>query len=222
MQSDTTGWMGNAGAGFAFTKNDQEIIQVNINAHIQYKTKKDLWLLLADHGFLKSGSEKLISSSFVHLRYNYKISKWLRWEALAQVQNNYVTLIDARYLAGTGPRFKVFDSRHFKLYAACLFMYEHERERTSPVVLHNDFRNSSYISFTILPGNNIELISTTFYQPLVNKIKDTRILNQSVMKLKTGKHFWFSLLWNYLHDRFPAGDAPKTTYNFSMGINYEF
>ncbi len=27
---------------------------------------------------------------------------------------------------------------------------------------------------------------------------------------------------NSLYDRFPAGNASKTTYNFSMGVNYEF
>ncbi|MEI9910704.1 MAG: DUF481 domain-containing protein [Bacteroidota bacterium] len=222
MQSDTTGWKGNAGSSFSFTKNEEEITQITLNAHLQYKTKKSLWLILADYGFLKAGSEKFIANSFGHLRYNYKINSWLRWEAFAQAQKNYVTQIDARYLAGAGPRFKLFDSKQFRLYATTLFMYEHEKERTIPVVKHHDVRNSSYISFTLLPANNIEIISTTFYQPLLKEIKDARILNQSVVKIKTGNHFWISLLWNYLYDSFPAGDAPKTTYNFSMGLNYEF
>lgn len=222
MQSDTTGWMGNAGASFAFTKYVEEVTLINLHAHLQYKTKKSLWLILGDYGFLKGGGEKFIANSFGHIRFNHKINAWLRWEAFAQVQNNYITQIDARYLFGTGPRFKIFDTKHFRLYAASLLMYEHEKERTKPVVIHNDIRNSSYISFTILPDDNIEIISTTFYQPLLKEIKDARILNQSLMKIKTGKHFWVSVLWNSLHDRFPAGNAPKTTYNFSMGVNYEF
>jgi hypothetical protein len=213
---------GNAGGSFSFTKNEEEITQITLNAHLQYKTKKSLWLILVDYGFLKAGSEKFIANSFGHLRYNHKINTWLRWEIFAQAQKNYVTQIDVRYLAGAGPRFKLFDSKQLQLYAATLFMYEHEKERTIPIVKHNDARNSSYISFTLLPATNIEIISTTFYQPLLKEIKDARISNQSVVKIKTGNHFWISLLWNYLHDSFPAGDAPKTTYNFSMGLNYEF
>lgn len=222
MQSDTIGWMGNAGASFAFTKNEQNIVQANANAHIQYKTKKDLWLILADYGLLKGGSEKLISSSFAHLRYNHRINQWLKWEVFTQIQRNYVTLIDVRYLAGMGPRFKIFGTKHFKLYTACLFMYEHEKERSTPSVIHNNLRNSSYVSFNIIPAPNIEIISTTFYQPLLKQLSDSRIFNQSAFKVKTGKHVGFAFLWNYLHDRFPAGDAPKTTYDFSMGVNYEF
>jgi hypothetical protein len=222
MQSDTSGWKGNAGSVFSFIKNKETITQINLYAHLQYKTKKDLWLILLDYGFLKGGNEKFVSNSFGHLRYNHKLNKWLRWEVFAQAQNNYVTNIDARYLAGTGPRFKLVDSKFFRLYTASLLMYEYEKERTMPVIIHHDIRNSSYISFTIIPDDNIEIISTTFYQPLIKQLKDARILNQSVVKIKTGKHLGLSLLWNYLHDRFPAGNAPKTTYNFSMGLNYEF
>jgi hypothetical protein len=222
MQSDSLGWKGRAGTSFSFVKNVQEVILINIYAHLQLKTKKDLWLILADYGFLKGGGEKFVANSFGHLRYNHKVNSWLRWEIFAQAQNNYVTQIDARYLVGTGPRFKLFDTKFFRLYTASLFMYEHEKERTSPAIFHNDVRNSSYISFTILPDDNVEIISTTFYQPLLKEIKDSRILNQVVVKVQTSKFFSVSLRWNYLHDRFPAGDAPKTTYNFSMGVDCDF
>lgn len=222
MQSDTLGWKGRAGTSFSFVKNVQEIIIININAHLQLKTKKSLWLILADYGFLKGGGEKFVANSFGHLRYNHKVNPWLRWEVFGQAQNNVVTQIDARFLLGTGPRFKIFDTRFFRLYTACLFMYEHEKERTDPAVIHNDIRNSSYISFTILPDDNMEIISTTFYQPLLNEIKDSRLLNQVAVRVKTSKHFSVSLQWNYLHDRFPAGTAPQTTYYFGMGVDCDF
>jgi hypothetical protein len=101
-------------------------------------------------------------------------------------------------------------------------MYEYEKERIKPAVSHSDIRNSSYISFTILPADNVEIISTTFYQPLLKEIKDFRVLNQFVVRVQTSKLFSISLRWNYLHDRFPAGNAPKTTYNFSMGVDCDF
>jgi hypothetical protein len=101
-------------------------------------------------------------------------------------------------------------------------MYEYEKERTTPTVYHNDIRNSSYVSFTIKLDNSLELISTTFYQPLPKKMSDFRILNESLLRARTGKHFAISIEWNYLHDRFPAGNAPKTTYDLGMGIQYDF
>jgi hypothetical protein len=136
-------------------------------------------------------------------------------------QNNVITQIDSRFLLGTGPRFKLSQKKLFHLYVGCLFMYEREIERTIPKITHSDIRNSSYISFTWLPKDFLEVISTTYLQPRVNKLSDYRILNQLSFKIKATPHFSLSLKWNYLHDRFPAGTAPRSTYLFATGINYE-
>lgn len=222
MQSDTVGWKGRAGTAVSLTDNGGKVTFIDIYAHVQYKSLKDLWLILTDYNFLKAGGQKFIKSSFAHLRYNRKLNGWLRWEVFGQSQDNYVTRIDVRYLVGTGPRFKLFDTKMFRLYTACLFMYEYEKELTTPAVIHNDIRNSSYISFTFLPDKNVEIISTTFYQPLLGKFSDYRILNQAVLRIKANKHFGASFNWNYLYDRFPAADVPNTTYTFTMGLDYEF
>ena len=100
-------------------------------------------------------------------------------------------------------------------------MYEREKEKANPVILHNDLRNSSYLSFTWLPRQNIEVVSTTYFQPLLKKFSDYRLMNQVTFNLKATEHFGLSVKWNYLHDRFPAGTAPRTTYNFATGISYE-
>jgi hypothetical protein len=197
-------------------------MQINFRSHVQYKTAKDIWLIIGNYGFLKAGGEKFVKYRFSHLRFNHKLNGWLRWEIFAQAQDNYITNIDARYLFGTGPRFKLADTKSFHLYIASLFMYEYEKERTTPAIFHNDIRNSSYISFTIRLNEIMELISTTFYQPLLKKMSDFRILNETSLRVKAGKHFGFGIEWNYLHDRFPAGDSPKTTYDLSMGVQYDF
>lgn len=224
MQSDTTGWMGSAGASFSLTQSVARIVDFQLDNHIQYKTKKnkDLWLLLTSYGFQKGGPSNFVNNSLAHLRYNHKINPWLRWEVFTQIQNNLITQIRSRLLFGTGPRFKICSSKIIRLYAASLLMYEREIEKTQPVIHHNNIRSSSYISFTITPRNGIEIISTTYFQPLVNKVSDWRILNQAAAKVKIGKHFRFSLIWNYLHDRFPAGTSPKTTYSLRNGVDYEF
>lgn len=222
MQSDTVGWLGNIGAGFRLTDNSQRITQINLRSHVQYKTQKDIWLIIANYGLLKAGGSKFLKYKFGHLRYNRKINSFLRWEVFAQAQDNFVTNIAARYLFGTGPRFKIADTKSFHLYAASLVMYEYEEELTAPRVFHNDIRNSSYISFTVKVNQVVELISTTFYQPLLKKMKDYRILNETSLRIKAGKHFGFSVDWNSLYDRFPAGNSPKSTYDLSMGVQYDF
>lgn len=223
MQSDTIGWMGSFGAAAGIRKNTQKIFELGLESHLQYKTSNDLglWLILGNLSLLKIGSDRFVSDGLVHLRYNRKVNEWLRWEFFGQFQNNIITQIDSRILLGTGPRFKLIKINTFRLYAAGLFMYEMEKERTTPGIKHNDVRNSSYISFTWLPRDNIEMVSTTYFQPLLNNFSDYRILNQIVFKVKATPHFGMSVRWNYLHDRYPAGSAPKTTYNFGTGFTYD-
>lgn len=224
MQSDTVGWMGGAGAAVNLTQNTQKIFGADLEAHLQYKTSNDkgLWLILGNYGFLKAGDSRFISNGFAHLRYNRKINDWLRWEVFGQFQNNIITQIDSRILLGTGPRFKLVKNKIFRLYAASLIMFESEKERTTPSIVHNDLRSSSYVSLTYTPKDNIEIISTSFFQPLFKKLSDYRILNQVSLKVKATKHFGLSVRWNYLFDKFPAGQAPKTNYKFATGIDYEF
>ena len=224
MKTDTIGWKGSLGLDMTFIQNTEKIFGIDAEARLQYKTSNDrgLWLILGSYGFLKAGEEEHISNAYLHLRYNRKINHWLRWEFFGQFQNNAITQIDSRFLAGTGPRFKIIKWKHFRMYAGCLFMFEKEKEKTVPVITHNDWRNSSYVSFTWTPKENIELISTTYYQPLLKQISDYRILNQIGFKINATPHFGMEIKLRYLHDRFPAGDSPRSPYSFSTGFAYDF
>lgn len=223
MQSDTVGWMGSFGAAFSITKNTSQIFGAYADAQLQYKTSNDqgIWMILGNLNFLKVAKSRFVSDGMAHLRYNKKVNEWLRWEFFGQFQNNDITQIDSRILAGTGPRFKLMKLPTFRLYAALLFMYEREKEATIPIVRHSDVRNSSYISFTWLPKDYLEMISTTYFQPRLSQFNDFRILNQISFKVKATPHFSLSVKWNYLHDKAPAGTAPKTVYNFATGFTYD-
>jgi hypothetical protein len=224
MQSDTVGWQGGFGTAFSLIQNTTKITSAEAEAHLQYKTSNDrgLWLILGNFMRQKVGDRANVSNYFLHLRYNIKVNEWLRWEFFSQYQNNDITQIDARFLLGTGPRFKLIKIETFRLYTGILFMYEAEKELTTPVVKHNDWRNSSYISFTWLPNKSTELISTTYFQPRLDKFSDYRILNQAVFRVKASPHFSMSARWNWLKDKFPAGSSPQRTYQFATGIDYDF
>lgn len=223
MQSDTVGWQGSFGAAFSMTQNTSRIFGANADAHLQYKTSNDqgLWLILGNYNLLKVSGRNFLSDGLIHLRYNRKINEWLRWEFFGQFQNNDITQIDSRLLLGTGPRFKLIKKPRFRLYAASLLMYEKEKEATTLSISHSDMRNSSYLSFTWLPQDYLEMISTTYFQPRLAEFSDYRFMNQFMFKVKATPHFSLTVKWNYLHDRFPAGTAPKTIYNFATGFTYE-
>lgn len=222
IQSDTTGWFGNAGTSFLFEKNAVKVINISAVAHVEYKTAKSLYLFLVDYNLLEGNDKTLNNNLFYHLRYNYKIYKWLRWEAFTQLQQNNVTGIKLRLLAGTGPRFKLAGSKKLSLYVATSAMYEYEKEQTVPVVYHRDFRSSNYASLTCKLSENGELVSTVFYQPLFKNLSDYRLLNEITIRFKIAKHFSFTTGWDYLYDSKPAANTPKLNYSISNGIEFSF
>lgn len=221
IQSDTTGWKGNIGTSFSFTKNVQQILNINAALHLQYKTEKDLYLLLANYNLLKSNNQEFSNNMFYHLRYNRKLGKVVWWEVFTQLQQNNITNIDLRALFGTGLRFKLIKSKTFKSYAAALVMYEHERDK-KPTVTYDDIRGDAYLTFTYKPNPVFDITATTFYQPLFKMLKDFRILNQIAFSIKATKHLSVSTNWDYSYDAFPAVGTPDINYMISNGINYTF
>ncbi len=221
IHSDTTGWKGNIGTSFSFTKNVQQVLNINAAMHLQYKTQKDLYLLLANYNLLKGNNQEFSNNMFYHLRYNRKFSKVVRWEVFTQMQQNNVNNIELRALFGTGPRFKMIESQTFRLYTAALVMYEHERDK-KPTITYNDIRGDTYLTFTYKPNPVFDITATTFYQPLLNRLKDFRILNQITFSIKATKHLSVSTNWDYSYDAFPALGTPNINYVISNGINYTF
>ncbi|MDQ6762337.1 MAG: DUF481 domain-containing protein [Bacteroidota bacterium] len=222
IQSDTTGWFGNAGTNFLFEKNAVKVININAVAHVEYKTAKSLYLFLVNYNLLEGNGQTLNNNLFYHLRYNYKINKWLRWEAFTQLQKNNVTGIKLRWLAGTGPRFKLANSKKNSLYAGTSAMYEYEKEQTDPAIYHRDLRSSNYVSLSYKPSENAELIGTVFYQPLFHNLNDCRVLNEIRIKLQFAKHFSSTTGWDYLYDSKPAANTPSLNYSISNGIEFSF
>lgn len=106
--------------------------------------------------------------------------------------------------------------------AASLLMYEQEKENTAANIVHNDIRSSSYISFTVTPKKQLEIISTSFFQPLLNNWNDYRILNQASVRVKAGKKLGVKINWNYLNDSNPVQGIPSVNYTLSTGIDYDF
>ncbi|HRB67210.1 MAG TPA: DUF481 domain-containing protein, partial [Chitinophagales bacterium] len=200
--TDTIGWAGEYNLGFTFGKQKDKYFAFFNSAHVQYKNKKNLYLILGNLDILKSGKNKVINSGFFHFRYNYKIRKWLRWEAFSQVQYNKLTGLRMRFLLGTGPRFKLVEVNKFKSYLGTLYMLEYEiNEDKTEKLLQGRF--SGYLSFSFRPINTIELVSTTYYQPRFDAIKDFRVSTENAIFFKFHKILSFGLNYRMTYDSRP-------------------
>lgn len=222
IETDTIGWAGSILGEFTLAKDVEQVFSANLGAHVQFKTPKNLYFLLGDYAFLKGSDKKYIDNTFFHFRYNHSFTPTLRLEAFTQLQNNKITKIDTRFLAGLGPRIKFKTNAKWKMYLGILGMFEYEKELTEDRGIHRDFRNSTYFSFSFKPNQLLTLSSTTFYQPLLRKPGDFRILNQEDMSLAITKQLSVVVAWNYVFDSYPVVGVPESNFAFKTGFKYLF
>lgn len=222
LKSDTTGWLGSFGIAVQASKNKVQVLNLSTNAQLEYKAPKSLYLFLVNYDLLKGASQTLQNNLFFHLRYNYKVTSVLRWEAFSQMQHNNLSGIKSRWLLGTGPRFKISGTPKLALYAASLMMYEDEQEIGEPPIHHKDLRSSNYASASWRPAERAELVSTIFYQPLFRNFSDYRILHELQLNFNFTSNFSFNTTWSLLYDSSPPQQVPAAIYTLKNGIQYKF
>jgi hypothetical protein len=219
---DTTGIMGTFQAGFNMGKEAERFYSINAMAHFQLKVKHHTFLILGNEDISKSSGTQFVNTGFFHLRYNYKIKEWLKWEAFTQVQYNKLTGLRLRYLSGTGPRFKVADKKKFHCFIGALYMLEFEEniERTQKLV---EGRFDGYVSFSLKPLDNVELVSTSYYQPRIDFTKDYRISTDNAFNVRIYKHLSLAIAFRLSYDsRPPQGAVTNLTYAWENRLSIDF
>ena len=223
IASDSTGWFGQANVSFSGSKNTKSVLALASGLLVEYKSKstKDLWLLISDLSLISADKEKFSNAGFGHLRYNRKMGEAVRWEVFTQLQYNSLTHIEHRFLAGSGPRFKLTQYENAKFYLGIAYMFEQEK-LLAPSVFLQDHRMSSYFSFSLTPEEQVSFASTIYIQPLIKEFEDYRISNETALTLEITDKLDLSAVFRYSYDSFPPVDVPKSIFSFANTILVEF
>ncbi len=220
IKTDTIGWSGKIGFDLSLTKNTKSLTNIGSNIHIQYKTKKNLYLILSKYNLLVSDNQDLINKAVIHLRHNYKINSKLRSELFFQAQKNSISKIELRTLIGTGVRFKLSKEEKQKYYLGLSMMYEHEKIKDNLEPISDIIRMSSYFSFSIYTDKNLTWIGTTYFQPAIADFNDFRVATQTSIAYSFSERLSFKTKFSLNYDAIPVAGIPKTDYNLSSGIIY--
>ena len=220
--TDTSGFSGTASLRFSLKRNTRDFFTIASNIHLQYKMNPHLILFKTDAAFEQIEGQQLENSLITHIRYNYRLHERIKWEVFFQGQNNKITLIDFRALAGTGPRFKLTTSDKYRFYLGTLVMYEHEELEDGVTPIQRDFRGSAYFSFTLHPLETLDFSSTTYYQPKLSQFNDYRVSSQSTLLISVFEKIAFLVNYTFTYDTFPAVGVPNSQYEFTTGLAYSF
>lgn len=221
ISTDTIGFSGKMGVSLSASRYTKSFVSADVNGHIQWKTDRNLYLLVGNYQIVNAGGESFNNSGFAHFRYNRKFSDVIRGEFFTQIQYNSVTKIERRVLNGIGLRLKLSPYETAKVYWGIAIMNEYE-ELSDPKIINKDFRLSSYLSFTLTPVETITFRNTTYVQPRLGDFKDYRLANNTVLSFGITEQLKFTTTFSFLYDSRPPESIPTINYQVKNGLSYTF
>jgi hypothetical protein len=212
IRTDTTGWSGSARAAFDVSRNRESVVNLGAGAHLQFKTRSDLVLLLGDYGRVRAGGADFTNQGTVHFRYNRRLSERWTAEAFVQGQANRILGVRFRGLIGAGPRFRAVKSDRFRLYAAVLGMAESEEADPGGAV-RRELRLSQYVSWTWAPSGSFRVVHTTYWQPRIDDPRDFRVSTQTDFIASVSSAVSLAVSAQAAADSRPPGGAVRDAYS---------
>ena len=179
---------------------------------------------ILDYRVIINEKDNLQDDGFFHLRYGRLLNKRFTWEAFSQLQHNRQLRIDLRWLAGTGPRFLLYNKPRQKAYLGVLYMFEYD-EIVASNTIWRDHRLSSYLSVHLQLTPNLDFASTSYYQPLIGNFAESRVSSVNSLSFKFTDHLQFRIQFNISYDGRLAKETenvPATVYNFTNGLRWAF
>ncbi|MEL7250381.1 MAG: DUF481 domain-containing protein [Bacteroidota bacterium] len=223
---DTTGTFWQVDFGGNCTENTRSVVTLSGALRLDILRVKRQWLLLGNYNLVRSDQDQVLNDGFGHLRYGQELGGAWSWEAFAQLQYNRRLLIDQRALLGTGPRFQVQDREKLDLAIGLLVMYEYNELGDEPDLLfRHDYRISTYLTAQMKLTDDVTLASTSYYQPLVDRLGESRLSSVNALNVRLGQHLSFGTSFAITYDGLLASlleGVPATSFRWRNLLRITF
>lgn len=226
LRNDTTRLAGMLGGLYSYKQtNDVKLTEFesSLTFQLRSKNRKDIFLILGSYEVLKTSDESFTNNGFGHIRYTHKFNSLLRMEVFSQYQSNQKLLLKNRVLGGAGPRFRFFNRKNADATFGCLYMAEWEEIVGLALQAKLYHRMSAYLSLNfVIKEDFCEIISITYYQPLLTSFADYRLNNNTVLKIRLFKDLDFETGVKISFDSNPIVGVISNTFATTMGVKYKF
>ncbi|MEZ4800335.1 MAG: DUF481 domain-containing protein [Flavobacteriales bacterium] len=214
---DSAGWAGTVTANFTSQKYQSLFLSAASRAAIYKKDSIDTWLFLAESGFSVAQKAQFNNMSLFHARFNRELLPWVKGEAFTQMQYNKLLGLDRRNLLGVGLRYKLAERENQWYYLGSAVMLEYEKvNHGDRSVLYG--RSSFYFSWTYKVPEKWAITSTSYFQPLLNRLNDYRLAGQHAFSMLVNKHWAFRVELTHFYDSRPPVGIIKSTFTNTLGL----
>ena len=221
LEGDKEGFSGNIQLGLNFVQNINDVLQSQNASQFQYVHKKHNFISVNALNLTIFNESRIINDGFQHFRYGYKFSNRLTWEAFVQAQYNEIIKIRGRYLTGTGPRFKILDTKEdsIKVYFGVMYMPEYEEETTDIINRHH--RVSNMLSFGWPISDKIEIDLISYYQPDLARVSDFRVSSEFRISIQLIERLSFNYSMAWFYDSYPPEGIRNVFYNIRNTLRFD-
>lgn len=221
LKADEQGFSGNIEMGLNFVQNINNVFSSQNASQFQYVSKRHVFTSLNALNLTVFNETRVLNDGFQHLRYGNTITKKIRWEGFLQAQYNEIIKISGRYLAGTGPLFKIIDAEKdsVNLYYSTAYMLEYEEETTGIINRHQRWNNMLSANWPI--SDKVDLSLVSYYQPDLSDFKDFRVSSEILLKINIIKRLNLKYSMALFYDTKPPEDIRKTFYNIKNTLSFD-
>ena len=204
-----------------------EEVSASTGLKLQWSEDKNIDFVLANYVYGESSGVKNENKAFVHLRHIHQRNNRFAWEVFSQLSNDEFTSLNLRALIGGGVRLalgELTDKRAF--YLGLGGFYEREQldidNAASNEETEETVRGNTYLVLKYQFNSHVSLVSSTYYQPAIDKFSDYRAIEDASLVSKLSDDFSLRVGLNIQHDSEPPPDVEKTDTSINIGMALNF
>ena len=216
------------GVRFGFASGNSEYLLIGSGFRLDLLGEHDRHFIVGNYEFKGAGQNHITNKGFLHARTIWPVAEELAAEGFGQVEFNESIMLQNRFLAGTGLRWRIAACRNeadrnssLALFLGVGAMYEHEYYNSSPERLGFDLiRSTNYLAFYWEPGDKLDLTLVTYYQPSFSDPRNFRSISELTLSLKIVSELAFNIRFVHRYDSRPVASIRPNDFELNNGITY--
>jgi len=192
----------------------------------QWKHGEHTEFLLIEYAYGKSKGVTNTDRTFAHLRHRTQVNDLWAGEAFFQKGRDAFTRLSDRTLLGAGARLSVIEQEgKCGLYLGLGAFYE--RERLSQALGTTDvesklWRGNVNLIYKQQINEQVQISSTTYYQPALSQSSDYRLLEQAALHVAMFSNVQLKISLDFSYDSKPPQTIRQNDLRYSSGLEIKF
>ncbi|MDX8388771.1 MAG: DUF481 domain-containing protein [Ghiorsea sp.] len=192
----------------------------------QWKHGEHTEFLLVEHAYGKSSGKVNTDRTFAHIRHRTQLDDFWAVEGFVQKGRDAFTRLSDRTLLGGGTRLTLLEQAGKRgLYVGLGVFYESERlsqESGTTDIESNLWRGNVYVIYKHQINEQVQISSTTYYQPALKQGSDYRILEQAALHVAMFSNVQLKISLDYSYDAQPPQTIGHNDLRYSSGLEIKF